>query len=88
MTPEVIFNIVAVVIVPGIVMLLKKINLPSKFAPVAAFFVATILVGIGKLIGIELDINSVADAIVKGLLLAGVSVIGYDQVKKITEVKK
>ena len=64
---------------------LKKIKLPSKFAPAAAFAVAIGLVLIGQKLGLELDINTIADAILKGLATAGIAVLGYDQVKKITE---
>lgn len=82
------YTIISIVLIPLIVMGLKKIKLPSKWAPVAVFGVALILVAVGKVIGIDLDINTIADAIVKGLVTAGISVLGYDTVKKLTESTK
>ena len=78
------YTIISTVAIPFIVMLLKKIKLPSKFAPVAAFIIASILVGIGQLLGLNLDINTIAQAILTSLATAGVAVLGYDTVKKLT----
>lgn len=79
------YTIISVVIIPFAVMGLKKLNLPSKWAPIAAFAVALILVAAGKAFGAELDVNSIAQAIIAALATAGVSVLGYDTVKKLTE---
>lgn len=87
LAPETIYTIISVLVIPAVIGFLKKIKLPSKYAPVAAFGVATALVGVGKVIGFDLDVNTLADAIIKGLITAGISVIGYDQVKKLTETK-
>jgi hypothetical protein len=78
------YTIVSVVAIPLIVMGLRQLKLPVKWAPVAAFAVAVILVGAGKALGVTLDVNTIADAILKGLATAGVAVLGYDTVTKIT----
>ena len=82
-----IVDIVMVVIVPVVVSGLKKLKLPSKWAPIAATAVALALVAVGKVIGLDLDVNSIADAIIKGLAIAGVSVLGYDTITELTEKK-
>jgi len=82
-----IVDIVMVVIVPVVVSGLKKLKLPSKWAPIAATAVALALVAVGKVIGLDLDVNSIADAIIKGLAIAGVSVLGYDAITELTEKK-
>lgn len=79
------YTIISVVVIPFIVAGLKKLKLPSKWAPIAAFVVALILVSAGKLFGLELDVNNIAQAIIAALATAGVSVLGYDAVKKLTE---
>lgn len=82
------YTIVSTVAIPLIVALLKKINLPSKWCPVAAFIVAGALVGVGKVFGVDLEVNSIATAIITALATAGVGVLGYDTVKKLTEPTK
>ena len=88
MTPELIYQIVSVVLIPAIVTLLKKIRLPSKWAPVAAFGIALGLVAAAKPFGVDLDVNTVAQTIITALATAGVAVLGYDTVKKLTEPAK
>ena len=80
-----IYTIVMTVAIPFIVMGLKALSLPSKWAPVAAFVVAISLVAAGKALGIDLDVNTIADLIIKGLATSGVAVLGYDALKKITD---
>ena len=75
------YTIVSIVVIPLIVIGLRKIKMPVKWAPVAAFGIAVGLVAIGKAIGIELDVNTIADAIIRGLATAGIAVLGYDTVK-------
>ena len=82
------YTIVSTIAIPFIVSLLKKMKLPSKWCPLAAFAVAGVLVGLGKVFGIDLDVNSIAQAIIVALATAGVGVLGYDQVKKLTEPVK
>ena len=82
------YNLISVIVIPFIIGILKKVKLSSKFAPLAAFVIACGLVGVGKLVGITLDVNSIADIIIKGLATAGIAVLGYDQVKKLTEPVK
>ena len=78
------YTIVSIIVIPIVVQLLKKVKLPSKWAPVAAFGVALVLVGAGHLLGLNLDINTIAQAIIAGLATAGVAVLGYDTVTKLT----
>ena len=82
------YTVISVIIIPFVVMGLKKFKLSSKWAPIAAFAVALVLVAVGKVLGAELDVNTIAQAIVAALATAGVSVLGYDTVKKLTEEKK
>ena len=71
-------------IIPVIVGLLKKIKLPTKFAPIAAIVVALIIVSVGKAFGgVELDFQTVLQTVATALGLAGVSVLGYDLVGKL-----
>jgi hypothetical protein len=78
------YTIVSVLIIPAIITGLRMIKLPTKWAPLAALASALVLVAIGKLVGLDLDVNTITDAIIKGLAIAGVSVLGYDTVKKLT----
>ena len=79
-----IYTIISTLVIPVIVMLFKKVKLPSKYAPLAAFGAAILLVGVGMVFKLTLDINTIADAILKGLATAGVAVLGYDTVKKLS----
>mgnify|MGYP001463886201 CR=1 FL=1 len=79
------YDMIAVIVIPFLVTLLKKIKLPSKFAPIAAFIIALVIVAGGKVLGYDLNVTTIAEAIVKALAIAGVSVLGYDTVKKLTE---
>jgi hypothetical protein len=81
------YTIISVVVIPLIVAGLRKLKLPAKWAPVAAFVVASALVALGQVFGLALDINTIAQAIIVALGTAGVSVLGYDAVKKLTEKK-
>lgn len=82
------YTIVSVAVIPVIVTLLKKLKLPSKWCPIAAFAVALILVAAGKLFGVDLDVNNIAQAITAALATAGVSVLGYDTITKLIEAPK
>ena len=86
-TPELIYQIVSVVLIPVIVTLFKKMKMSSKWAPIASFGVALVLVSIAKVFGLNLDVNSISQTILAALATAGVSVLGYDTVKKLTETK-
>ncbi len=81
-------NLISVVIgllSAGIVQVLKLIKLPSKYAPTVCLVVAVILVAGAKALGMDLDVNTVADALLKALGIAGVTVLAYDQVRKVVE---
>jgi hypothetical protein len=82
-----IYTIVSTVVIPFIVMGLRKIKLPVKFAPLAALVIAAVLVGVGQLFGLAMDVNTIADAIIKALATAGVAVLSYDTVRKLAEPK-
>lgn len=86
-TPELIYQIVSIVLIPIIVTFFKKMKLPSKWAPIASFGVALVLVSVAKVFNIDLDVNSVSQTILAALATAGISVLGYDTVKKLTETK-
>jgi len=75
------YTILSVVIIPLVVWGLRAIKLPTKWCPVVAFAVAVGLVAIGKAIGVDLDVNTIQQAIITALATAGVSVLGYDTVK-------
>jgi len=75
------YTIVSTVAIPFIVHVLKLMKLPTRWCPLAAFGVAGLLVGLGKVFGVEMDVNSVAQAILTALVTAGVGVLGYDTVK-------
>ena len=79
-----VFEIITVVVIPFIVQFLKKIKLPTKLAPFAAIIAAIIIVAGGKFLGVDLEIKNVLELILKAIGLAGISVLGYDIVKKIT----
>ncbi len=81
------FDAIAVILIPIIVTVLKKLKLSSKFAPIAVFFLAIIIVAGGKVLGYELDVNTIQEALIKALAIAGVSTLGYDTIKKLTEPK-
>ena len=78
------YTIVSTVAIPFIVQLLKMMKMPTKWAPLAAFSVAGLLVGLGKVFGVEMDVNNLATAILTALATAGVGVLGYDTVKTMT----
>jgi hypothetical protein len=81
------YTIVSTIAIPLIVTGLRAAKLPAKWAPVTAFGVAIILTAIGQALGLTLDVNTIAQTILQSLGIAGVAVLGYDQVKKLTETK-
>lgn len=80
-------TIVMTVIIPFIVWGLKKLSLPTKWAPIAAFGVAIAVVSLGKVFGVDMDVTTVADTIIKSLAMAGVAVLGYDTYKSVATPK-
>ena len=79
------FEIISAIVIPFLIQLLKKIKLPTKIAPIAAVVLAIIVVAGAKIAGIDLDVKSVMDVVLKILGIAGGSVLAYDTVKKLTE---
>ena len=75
-------TIVLTVVIPFIIGFLRKMGLPTKWAPITAYGVALILVGIATAFGIDMSVATIADAILKGLGMAGVAVLGYDAIAK------
>lgn len=88
MSAELVYQIISVVLIPIIVMIARKLSLPAKWSPIFAFAVALILVSAGKLFGVELDVNTIGSTIITALATAGVSVLGYDQLKQLTTPPK
>lgn len=82
------YTIISTVVIPFVVMGLRKANLPTKWCPIASFAVALVLVALGKVFGVEMDVNTIAQAILTALGTAGVAVLGYDTVAKLTEAPK
>ena len=76
------FEIISAVIIPFVVQFLKKIKLPSRIAPIAAIVLAIIAVAGAKLLGQDLDINNIYEAILRVLGISGMSILGYDVLKK------
>ena len=80
------YNAIAVVVIPFLVQLLKKLKLPVKLAPYAAVVLAVVYIIVAKAAGLPgVELNTALDAITKILGIAGTSVLGYDIVKKIGE---
>lgn len=84
---ELAYQIISVVVIPFVVYGFRKVGLSTKYAPIAAFGVAVALVAIGKAIGIDLDVNTIQSALITALATAGVSVLGYDTVTRLTAKK-
>lgn len=80
-------TIIMTIAIPFIVWALRKLSLPIKWAPIAAFAVAILLVSLGKVFGVEMDVATIADVIIKGLAMSGVAVLGYDTFRAITTPK-
>ncbi|MFC1709714.1 holin [Candidatus Omnitrophota bacterium] len=75
---------VAIVAIPFLVNLIKKIKwIGSKFAPIVAFVLGAIIGVIGYLTGIVPDGMTMFQAIVLGLTLGGTSTGLYDLNKKV-----
>ncbi len=85
---EAIVNVVIGFLTAGIVQLLKKIKLPAKYAPVIVLVVAGLIVSIARGLGFTPDLKTVQDALIAALGIGGMTTLAYDQVKKLTEVKK
>jgi len=79
-------TIVVTVVIPFLVQALKQ-WIPVKFAPIVAVVLAGIYVVIAKMTGNDADFNTIYAAILTALGVAGVGVLGYDTVKKLTETK-
>ena len=79
-----VFEAITAAAIPFLINLLKKIKLPTKIAPIAAFVLALIIVAGGNVLGFDLNIDTIIDAIIKALAISGVSVLGYDTVKKLS----
>ena len=73
-----IFEIITVVVIPFIVEWLKKIKLPARIAPIVAVVLAVLIVAGGKALGVEMDLPTTLDVILKGLGLGAISILGYD----------
>ena len=86
--PAWLLNIIATVVIPFIVQLLKKWLGGSKFAPYIALALAGIYVAIAKAMGIESDINTVYQAILLAIGIGASSIAGYDIVKSLTTPTK
>ena len=79
-----VFEAITAAAIPFLINLLKKIKLSTKVAPIAAFVLALIIVAGGNVLGFDLNIDTIIDAIIKALAISGVSVLGYDTVKKLS----
>lgn len=87
-TPELAYQIITVVLIPILVGLWKRFGLSPTYAPTAAFGVSLGLVLLGRVFGLTLDAGTIQSAVLTALASAGIAVIGYDQAKKLTEIKK
>jgi hypothetical protein len=81
------FEIISAVVIPFVVQLLKKIKLPSRLAPIAAVILAILIVAGAKILGSDLDIGNIYEAILKVLGISGMSILGYDVLKKTVKNK-
>jgi len=74
---ETIIGILSALIVQG----LKKIKLPTKYAPIVVFILAVIGVAIARVFGIVTDITTLSALLFKALGIAGATALTYDQIK-------
>jgi uncharacterized membrane protein len=86
-SPELLYQIISVVLIPIVIWVARKFKLPTQWAPVAAFGVALITVSAARIFGIELDVNTVAQTILAALATAGVAVLGYDTAKGFSDAR-
>lgn len=84
---EVLVNLIIGSLTAIIVQVLKKIKLPSKFAPTIVLVVAGVIVAIANALGFTPDINSIKEAILTAIGIGGGTALAYDQVKKLGEPK-
>jgi hypothetical protein len=85
MSPELIYQAISVVLIPIIVALARKFTFPAKWAPILAFGIAVVLTSVAKFFNIDLDVNTISSLIITALATAGISVLGYDAVRKLTQ---
>lgn len=78
------FEIVSIVVIPGIIEALKGLKLSTKYAPIAAVVISAVLVLGAYKLGILLDVKNTFDLIATTLGISGISVLGYDIFKKIS----
>jgi hypothetical protein len=79
--PSWVINIIVTAVIPFLVQFLKKWLGGNQFAPIIAIALAGLYVVIGKMAGIETDINTVYQAILLALGIGGAAVLSYDVVK-------
>lgn len=76
------FEIISAIAVSFVVQLLKKVKLSARLAPIAVVVLVTLLIIITK------ATTSVSETILKILGISGMSVLGYDMLKKTILNKK
>lgn len=76
------FEIISAVVISSIVQLLKKIRLSTRLAPIAVIVLVALLIILTK------TTVSLFEAILKVLSISGISVLGYDILKKTILNKK
>ena len=80
--PAFVVDFIAVVVIPFIIELLKKLKLPVKTAPFVAIALAAAYVGLAKILGLpSADFTNVLEFLMKTLGISAVGVLGYDVVK-------
>jgi hypothetical protein len=68
--------------------ILKKINLPSKWAPFVVLGLAVVCVGVAKALGITADVETLQGIIAKGLGIGAATISIYDIIKQWLEPTK
>lgn len=84
---DVLVNVIIGSLTAIIVQALKKIKLPSKFAPIIVLVVSGIIVSIANALGFTPDINSIKEALYAAFGIGGGTALIYDQIKKLGEPK-
>lgn len=84
---EALVNVIIGALSAIIVQALKKIKMPSKFAPLAVLVVSGAIVAVANALGFTPDIKSIQDALASALGIGGMTTLVYDQVKKLGEAK-